>query len=211
MKSSFSILKIIVSVLLGMSILSFSGIIAAASPVPDEYIVWDRMPAEAPVRMQLRATTDVSLYVRPNGNVIADQLMTGASAERISVAVITHPSAHPVRVLKQTQTYKSQFAQKADGPILYPEATVYLLMYTGEGTYLGWYEGELVWWLPGGISDFSNGQVSSPWAQYIGQATDPALGVDTWYCFRKTDGTVGWTQVQFSGQWKEPFKAQWQK
>ncbi|MCE5285663.1 MAG: hypothetical protein LLG02_07435 [Pelosinus sp.] len=211
MKSLFSILKSIAGVLFGMSILSFSGNIAEAYPVPDDYIVWDRMPAEAPVQMQLQAQTDVSLYVRPNGNVIADQLMAGLSAERISVAVLTHPSAHPIKVLKQTQTYKSQYSQKPDGPILNQGDTVYLMMYTGEGTYLGWYEGEQVWWLPGGISDFSNRQISSPWAQYIGQATDAALGVNTWYCLRKTDGAVGWTQVQFDGRWKEPFKAQWQK
>jgi len=211
MKLLFLSVKFIVGIMLGMSILSFSGIIAEASSVPDEYIVWDRMPAEAPVQMQLRAATDVSLYVRPNGSAIADQLMAGVSVERISVAVLTHPSSHPVRVLKQTQTYKSQHSQKADGPILYPGATVYLMMYTGEGTYLGWYEGELVWWLPGGISDFSNSQISSPWAQYIGQATDAALGVNTWYCIRKSDGTVGWTQVQFDGRWKEMFKVQWQK
>jgi len=211
MKSECSILRTIVGVLFGICIGVFSGNITEAASVPDEYIVWDRMPAEAPVQMQLQATMPVDLYVRPNGDVIADKLLAEVSAERISVAVFTHPSAHPVKVLKQTQTYKSQHSQKADGPILYPGTTVYLLMYTGEGTYLGWYEGELLWWLPGGISDFSQGQISSPWAQYVGQVTDAALGTNTWYCLRKTDGTVGWTQVQFNGRWKEPFKTQWQK
>ena len=169
------------------------------------------MPAEAPVQIELQATMPMDLYICPNGDVIADKLLAEVSAERISVAVFTHPSAHPVKVLKQTQTYKNQHSQKADGPILYPGTTVYLLMYTGEGTYLGWYDGELLWWLPGGISDFSQGQIISPWAQYVGQVTDAALGVNTWYCLRKSDGTVGWTQVQFDGRWKEPFKIQWQK
>ena len=167
MKSECSILRTIVGVLFGICIGVFSGNITEAASVPDEYIVWDRMPAEAPVQMQLQATMPVDLYVRPNGDVIADKLLAEVSAERISVAVFTHPSAHPVKVLKQTQTYKSQHSQKADGPILYPGTTVYLLMYTGEGTYLGWYEGELLWWLPGGISDFSQGQISSPWSARV--------------------------------------------
>ena len=210
MKICGSLMKIIAAVLFGICIVSFSGNMAEAAPAPDDYIVWDRMPAEAPVQMQLQTTMPVDLYVRPNDEVIADKLLAGASATRISVAVFTHPSAHPVKVLKQTQTYKSQYSRKADGPILYPETTVYLLMYTGEGTYLGWYEGELLWWLPGEISDFSQGQINSPWAQYIGQPTNAALGTNTWYCLRKTDGTVGWTQVQFDGRWKDSLKTQWQ-
>lgn len=211
MKSLLSILKIIIGAVVGVGMLGLSCTIAAAAAVPNDYIVWDRMPAEAPVPMQLKAKTDVNLFVRPNGNVIAEQLLAGEAVERISVSVLTHPAAHPIRVLKELQTYKSQHSQNPDGPILYPGAIVYLLMYTGEGTYLGWYEGQLVWWLPGDISGFADVQTNSPWAQYIGQATDPALGVDTWYCLRKTDGTVGWAQVQFAGRWKAMFEEQWRE
>ncbi len=207
MKTLFSVLRVIAVVIFGLSTLNFWGSIAEASSPPENYIVWDRMPAEAPVQMELQAANDVKLYVRPNSNVIVGELTTGVSAERISVAVFTHPASYPVRVLQQMQTYKNQYSQKADGAVLYPGDIIYLVMYTGEGTYLGWYEGKLLWWLPGGISNLGrNGQVDSPWAQYIGKVTDPALSVNTWYCLRKTDGTVGWTQVQFAGQWKKLFK-----
>ena len=76
---------------------------------------------------------------------------------------------------------------------------------------MGWYDGQLLWWLSGQISDFSNGKIRAPWAQYIGQVTNAKLGVDTWYCLRKSDGEIGWVQVQFEGQWKEPFKVVYQE
>ena len=145
-------------------------------------------------------------HVHPLGNAAAGQVSEGETVERISVVVRTYPAAHPVIVLRQTGTYKTDHSNKMDGPTLYPGDVVYLLMYTGEGTYLGWHNGRLVWWLSGAISEFSSNPVKNPWARYAGQLANAALDVDTWYCLRKSDGTVGWTQVQFAGKWKEEFK-----
>ena len=210
MKKLFLSLSVVLGFIFGIGLLNIAGRNAEAADVPEQYVVWDRMPAEAPVQMQLRSEAAVTLYVRPNSNVIAGELVQGEPVDRISVAVFTYPSVHPVKVLTQVKTYKNQFSRNMDGPTLYPGATVYLLMYTGEGTYLGWYDGQLVWWLSGAVAGI-NDQAKSPWAQYIGQTTDAKLGVDTWYCLRKEDGTVGWTQVQRDGQWQEPFKVPWQK
>ena len=197
----------IAGILLGLGMVLFSCGSAEAADVPAEYFVWDRMPAEAPVQMKLKATGNMKLHVHPLGNAAAGQVSEGETVERISVVVRTYPAAHPVIVLRQTGTYKTDHSNKMDGPTLYPGDVVYLLMYTGEGTYLGWHNGRLVWWLSGAISEFSSNPVKNPWARYAGQLANAALDVDTWYCLRKSDGTVGWTQVQFAGKWKEEFKA----
>ena len=125
MKKLFLSLSVVLGFIFGMSLLNIAGSKAEAADVPEQYVVWDRMPAEAPVQMQLRSETAVTLYVRPNSNVIAGELVQGETVERISVAVFTHPSAHPVKVLTQVKTYKNQFSRNTDGPTLYPGATVY--------------------------------------------------------------------------------------
>lgn len=92
---------------------------------------------------------------------------------------------------------------------LYPGTIVYLLQYTGEGTYLALWNGQLLWWLEGyNISGFTNANPSSPWGVYVGEATDASLGIDFWMCLRKADGTVGWAHPKdypsgtFNQYWK---------
>ena len=77
---------------------------------------------------------------------------------------------------------------------------VYLLMYTGEGTYIGWYNGEEAWWLGGyDIRNFSDRASQHPWGEYSGKLTSRNLSIEAWYCRRKSDGTSGWTKVSQNG------------
>ena len=173
----------------------------AAAP-PEEYAIWDRIPAEAPVEIRLEATAPINLYDAPRGNSIVAAISTGEVVKRVSCVVYAHPQKHPVRVLRTLRSYKKQGASTIipDGLLLQPGSYVYLLMYTGEGTYIGWYDGEEAWWLGGcDIRNFSDRDSQQPWGEYIGEMTSRNLSIETWYCLRKSDGTTGWTMVSLNG------------
>ena len=173
----------------------------AAVP-PTEYAIWDRIPGEAFVEARLEATAPINLYDSPRGNTIVSSVATGEIVKRVSCVVYTHPQKHPVRVLRTLRSYKKQGASTIvpDGLVLQPGSYVYLLMYTGEGTYIGWYNGEEAWWLNGSaIRNFSDRASQQAWGEYIGEMTSRNLSIETWYCLRKSDGTTGWTMVAQNG------------
>ncbi len=183
----------------------------AATP-PAEYEVWDRMPAEAEVNAKLRATASISLYNAPRGTVVVGSVSTGEIVQRISCVAYTHPQKHPVKVLRPLKSYKKNNGSGAPaGPLLQPGSYVYLLMYTGEGTYLGWYNNEEAWWLEGyNIINFSKSSPRQPWGEYVGEATSSSLSIEAWYCLRKNDGTTGWTMVAKNGDFSyEKLKREW--
>ncbi|TYZ27052.1 hypothetical protein FZ041_12565 [Selenomonas caprae] len=181
----------------------------SAQQAPANYTVWDRMPAEAAVNVKLKVQNTVTLYTAPNNTKVIGTISSGEIVNRISCVVYTHPSRHAVKVLKTTKAYKYEHASTPEFITLYPGTIIYLLQYTGEGTYLALWNGHLLWWLEGyNISGFTNSNPNSPWGIYIGEVTDASLGIDFWMCLRTADGTVGWTHPKdypsgtFSPYWK---------
>ena len=170
------------------------GVIFAAPPA--EYQIWDKMPYESGVKGKVTAKSNFDLYSGPRTNTVVGSVSAGERLDRASCVVYTHPAKHPVRVLKPTQTYKGY---NAKGPVLQPGSYVYLLMYAGEATYIGLYNGEEVKDLNlMGIKNFSKTN-QSPWGEYVGVGTSTMLSIEVWYCLRKTDGTTGWTKVVENG------------
>lgn len=181
----------------------------SADGAPADYTVWDRMPAEAAVNVRIKIENPLTLYAAPNSDNVTGNISLGEIVNRISCVVYTHPNRHAVRVEKTVQAYKYQSAS-SEKITLYPGTIIYLLQYTGEGTYLGYWNGQLLWWLEGyNIRGFNTANSYAVWGSYIGEATDRSLGIDFWMCLRKADGTVGWVhpkeypQSTFKYYWKD--------
>ena len=171
----------------------------AESLPPNEYIVYDRMSGEEEVEAKLKVLQKITLYNKPRGIIISGTVDFGEIVTRISSVAFTSPLRHPVKILKTIKSYsKYDSNNKLSGPTLNQNLYVYLVMYTGEGTYLGWYEGKEAWWLEGyGISNFSsNVNRLDAWGEYQGEMTDRYLSIEMWYCIRTNDGTTGWVLVQ---------------
>ena len=88
MKRIFTAILTSLTLVMLMSFSPLLGNMVEASSVPDDYIVWDRMPAEAPVQMGLQVTENVDLYDSPQGTAKTGQLEAGESVMRISVAAL---------------------------------------------------------------------------------------------------------------------------
>lgn len=206
-------MQIFLKLILGILAISLSCLphCTAASP-PTEYTVWDRMPAEAAVEAKLQAQATIDLYNAPRGTTIVGTVTSGEIVNRISCVAYTYPMKHPVKVLRPLKSYKKNNGSSAPaGPLLQPGSYVYLLMYTGEGTYLGWYNGEEAWWLEGyNITSFSNANPRQPWGEYVGEPTSSSLSIEAWYCLSKSDGTTGWTMVAKNGDFSyDKLKVRW--
>ena len=170
---------------------------------PAEYTIWDRMPGEDRVQSIAMALKEVPMYSAPRGSTIVGYIKPQEKLFRVSCVVYSKPAAHALRVLKPRRTYIYP-SKTPTGPTLQPNTTIYLALYTGEGTYIAWYNGQL-------LRSLTNinltGQVyGQDWAQYIGTPTDRGLGIDAWYCMRKADGTVGWVQVYKNGEFDKLFQ-----
>lgn len=174
--------------------------------VPQVYYVKDREPYESPVKTTLVANTKVELYDKPavdGANVIAT-VQEGETVQRISCLVRTNPALHPVKILRTFDVLSS-----ADGEetfTLQEGEYLYLVMYTGEGSFLGLYQGKEAWWLDMNIKNFfSKADMPTAWGEYEGSTTNQGLSVDTWDCIKKADGTAGWTLEQKDGEFLNNF------
>ena len=170
---------------------------------PAEYIVKDRMPAEAPVEANLEVLSNFHLYDSPRGNKVIASVSAGDIVHRTSCIVYTTPAKYPVKILRQIRCYKKNNGGSAPaGPLLQPGKYVYLLTYTGEGTYLGWYEGEEAWWLKGWeIAHLSDANPQQPWGEYVGNSAPRNLSIEVWYYVKKNDGNAGWVMVAQNGEY----------
>lgn len=176
---------------------------AKAITPPAEYIVKDRMPAEAPVEATLEVLSNLDLYDSPRGSKVIASVSTGDIVHRTSCIVYTTPAKYPIKILRQIRSYKKNNGGSAPaGPLLQPGKYVYLLTYTGEGTYLGWYEGEEAWWLKGReIAHLSDANPQQPWGEYVGKSAPHNLSIEVWYYVRKNDGNAGWVMVAQNGEY----------
>ena len=170
--------------------------------VPQFYLVKDRVPYESSLRMTFIANTTVELYDNPkvDGANVIGTIQAGETVQRISCLVYAHPALHPVKILRTFDALSS--ADGVETLTLQAGEYVYLVMYTGEGSVLGLYQGKEVWWLD--IMNIKNllREVDMPtaWGEYEGNPTDKNLSIDTWDCYRKSDGTTGWALVQKNGK-----------
>ena len=123
----------------------------------------------------------------------------GEVLKRVSCVVYANPAAHKVKVLRKTFVCSSP-----DGDadiILYEGDEVYLIMHTGEGTFMAWHEGKIIWQLDSGINNFyGNNTFTGAWGEYLGIPTDSNLGVERWDCFKNSNGQIGWALVQKNGK-----------
>ena len=179
------------------------------SNIPNEYSVYDRMPREAPTEAPLEVISNFSLYDNPRSATVIGSVSKGEVVNRVSCIVYTYPQKYPVRVVRPIKCYKkNNHSNSPEGPLLEIGSYVYLLMYTGEGTYLGWYKGEEVWWLQGSEIDNLYGKIcKNSWGKYEGDVLSKNLSVEVWYKIKKIDGTAGWTLVAQNGDFShEPVK-----
>lgn len=184
--------------LITLLLIIFPTVKVAADSPPTDYAVWDRMPAEAEVQGFEKAKLEINLYSAPRSSNVVGTLQADEVVKRISCVVYGNPAAHPVKVL---HTFKAQSKPYGDKDLtLYSGEYVYLIMYTGEGTFLGWYKGKQVWWLDWWVNNFHSKNSADSWGQYEGMPVESNLAVEVWNCYRKRDGTTGWVLIQDKGK-----------
>ena len=170
----------------------------AALP-PSSYEVWDRVPYEDVLEKNFTSNLNDDLYAAPRDSEPLFMVFDGEVIKRISCVVYANPAAHKVKVLRKTFVCSSP-----DGDadiILYEGDEVYLIMHTGEGTFMAWHEGKIIWQLDSGINNFyGNNTFTGAWGEYLGEPTDANLGVERWDCFKNSNGQIGWALVQKNGK-----------
>ena len=188
------------------TLIIFSSNCLAMTP-PTNFQVWDRIPYEGRLEGKFTALSNIDAYAAPRDKNLLFYLAEGEVVNRISCVVYANPAAHKVKVLRKTFACSSPDVD-AD-IILYEGDEVYLVMHTGEGTFLGWHEGKLIWWLDSGMNNFYGNQtLSNAWGEYLGEPTDSNLGVERWDCFQTANGKICWVLVQKNGKELHKFEGE---
>ena len=181
---------------------------AATDLPPEEYKVWNRPEGEDVAHTPLRAMKSIVLVDEPRSQNVVGRVEIGEKVQRIDVMYFTHPARYPVRILLNRRFYTAVPSRDSEptSPILQAGDIFYLVMYTGEGTYLGWYHGKEIWWIEGNsihnspfnIKHRSNYPPDGYWAEYLGSESE--IEAEGWFYIAKSDGTKGWTKY-FRGDW----------
>ena len=180
------------------ALIIFSSQCSAAAP-PSSYEVWDRIPYEGLLERNFTANLNDDLYAAPRDARPLFMVFDGEVVKRVSCVVYANPAAHKVKVLRKTFVSSSPDGDK--DVILYEGDEVYLIMHTGEGTFMGWHEGQIFWQFDSNINYFYGNQTSrNAWGEYQGIPTDANLGVERWDCFKNSNGQIGWALVQKDGK-----------
>lgn len=166
---------------------------AKAVDVPSEYVVLNRMVGETRTSEWVESMSSVDMKDKPRGNRIIGHINKSEIVERIDCIAYTNPSAHPVKILKSYRAFNTLTSEN-DGVQIPAGEYLYLLMYTGEGTYLGWYNGKQVWWINGwsikNLPEFERNPGRAVFGVYEGSAK--SINCELWLYMRKSDGTTGW-------------------
>ena len=166
---------------------------------PSSYEVWDRIPYEGLLERNFTANANIDAYAAPRDKNLLFYLTEGEVVKRISCVVYSNPAAHKVKVLRKT--FVSSSPDGDTDVILYEGDEVYLIMHTGEGTFMGWHEGKQIWQLDSAMNYFyGNRTVNNAWGEYLGVPTDANLGVERWDCFQTANGKTCWVLVQKNGK-----------
>ena len=176
---------------------------AAASP-PKEYIVDGKSPGEYPVVEKcLTVRKAATMYDSPRGKNVIGKLNVGDKVDSVYCRVYTAPYKFKVKVLRSFSANTGVFQSSKKITIPAGE-TIYIAMFLGEYNYLGWYNGNLLWWLDGrNINNlYQQGNKhtkinANPWGEYIGEemARDDTPKIELWNLIMKADGTTGWVKI----------------
>lgn len=189
-----------------LTLIIFSSSCFAMSP-PSTYEVWDRIPYEGLLKGKFTALSNIDTYSAPRSKNLLFYLSEGEVVNRVSCVVYANPAAHKVKVLRKT--FVSSAPDVDADIILYEGDEVYLIMHTGEGTFMGWHEGKVLWWFDSGMNNFYGNQpIPVAWGEYLGEPTDSNLGVERWDCFQTSDGKICWVLVQKNGKELHKFKGE---
>ena len=180
------------------ALMFFSAQCLAASP-PSYLEIRDIPDDGSKLRQDFKVTAPTDFHASLKNSKLLAVLQPDEIVTRMACIVYANPAAHKVKVLRKT--YASS-TRDGDADIILNEGDeVYLIMRTGEGTFLGWHEGKQIWQLDSGINNFSsNTNLTGAWGEYLGAPTDLTLNVIRWDCFRRADWKVGWILIHDNGK-----------
>lgn len=182
-------------------------IFAAAIP-PQEFAVWNRLPSEGEVGYGYNALKKFTLKKYPRSNEAIASVETGEPVMERRTVALTHPKRHPVylysaytaqsvHALPDNATSVNYNHMEHEQTMVIPAgATIYLLMYTGEGTFMGWYNNMIVEWIDyNHIKNFvTSNKINPPYmGEYMGD--EPPV-CEYWMELEKTNGEKGWIEDQ---------------
>lgn len=177
----------------------------AASLPPDVFYVYNRAPWEKGIEIGFgyNMRTDVDIYEAPGSSHKVGCMVTGEPVQEIRSLAITHPKLYPVHLYKTINDTAFIVPEGGDSinfaknlqkkNIIIPAGeTIYLLMYVGEGCYMGWYNDYILHFVSSfNIKNFPSLNGSKPpyLGEYMGKTP---VNWEYWVKYRKSDGTVGW-------------------
>lgn len=172
---------------------------------PKEFYVYNRAPWEKgeEVGFGYNLLTNMDIYAAPRSNEKVGCMITGEPVQVIRTVAITHPRLYPVRLYRELKDMEVVVAEGDDTinfarrlqkqSITIPAgATIYLLMYSGEGCYMGWYNNYIINFVSSfNIKNFPSlyGAEEPYLGEYIGHSP---VEWEYWVKYRKADGTNGW-------------------
>ena len=194
--------------LMGIGFMISTSTAYAGDIPPQEFTVWNRYLGEGVVGYGYNALTTLALKDYPRGNSLVESISMGEPVLERGTAAITTPLKYPVRILSAYTTERAYSLPKKATEVNFNKLTspqklvipvgetIYLLMYTGEGTYMAWYNNMIIQWIDiAHIKNFVTPNTSEApfWGEYL--AEEPVL-CEYWTKLQKSNGTVGWLMSQ---------------
>ena len=171
-----------------------------SAAAPPSYLEIKDIPDDGTkLRQDFKVTAPTNFNASLKNSKLLAVLQPDEIVTRMACIVYTNPAAHKVKVLRKTYACSTR---DGDADIILNEGDeVYLIMHTGEGTFMAWHEGKIIWQLDSGINNFyGNNTFTGAWGEYLGEPTDANLGVERWDCFKNSNGQIGWALVQKNGK-----------
>lgn len=193
---------VILLCVIGCSI--YLGNAEAGKVPPKEFAVWNRLPGEGTIGYGFNALRGCKLLENPRGTTVVASVASGEPILERKTVAFTFPRLHPVKLyssysakythhLPDNATSINYNKMPPESSIVIPAGeTIYLLMYTGEGTYMAWYDGNIVEWVEAfNIKNFISSNKARPpyMGEYLG---NDMITCEYWMQFKKSDGTLGW-------------------
>ena len=178
---------------------------------PHQFVLRGRMPGEGMpnIGMNYIALDDVILYSQPTLKASqVGHINKGEKARMVDEYLLTEPLQGTVYMLERhTFGYSVPLPDNCTefhytygnhrNPVIVPAgAKIYLITYTGEGTYMAWYNNRLIEWIePQHIKLFGKRWKYPVWGVYTGDKEKPVY--EYWLKLKKEDGTTGWAQLNY--------------
>ena len=171
-----------------------------SAAAPPSYLEIKDIPDDGTkLRQDFKVTVPTNFNASLKNSKLLAVLQPDEIVTRMACIVYTNPAAHKVKVLRKTYACSTR---DGDADIILNEGDeVYLIMPTGEGTFIAWHEGKIIWQLDSGINNFtSTEKLAGAWGEYQGAPTNFNLNVTRWDCFRRADWKVGWVLIHDNGK-----------